>query len=196
MVSRKEVGQRLARVGLKPTFWVRPEIHELAQSIMPDEEIRAAVSGRYEGGFALLVATDQRLLLIDKKPFFLNLEDMRYDMVSEVEFTAKFMDATVRITTVNKHLSFTSFKQKELRHMTGLVQQRIMELKQYTSMQRPEVTPAMPYTPEPTQSYLMPSTNYPGPSPAISSFHKPASGFPPTSLSIRRRVSRFYPSNS
>jgi hypothetical protein len=49
---------------------------------LPGEEIYELVNGIYEGGFAIVVATDVRLLLIDKKPMnYLNVEDLRFDMI-------------------------------------------------------------------------------------------------------------------
>ena len=74
-----------------------------------EESITNAASGRYEGGFALLCSNrPQAWLLIDKKMWFLSLENIRYDMISEVDYSARLLDATVFIRTINKVMRFTT----------------------------------------------------------------------------------------
>jgi hypothetical protein len=95
------------------------------------EKIVALVPGRYFGGSALLVATDHRVLLIDKRTFYLTLEDIRYDMISEIDFSARMLDATLHIFTVNKQHRFTTSRyRRHLRTLTVFVQQQIMLLRQ------------------------------------------------------------------
>jgi hypothetical protein len=85
MVSHREVERQLKAIGAEFRFWNKPEIRELKHVLVHGERIMHCVSGRYEAGFAILCITDQRVLLIDKKPFYLTLEDVRYDMVAEVD---------------------------------------------------------------------------------------------------------------
>jgi hypothetical protein len=97
---------------------------------MDHEKIIALACGRYFGSFALLVATDQRLLLIDKRVFFMNIEDTRYDMVSEIDYNSQVYSATVTIHTISKVHKFTSIKHKQhLRNLTNYVQRRVMEFR-------------------------------------------------------------------
>jgi hypothetical protein len=103
---------------------------------MDDEKIVAAAPGRYFSGLALLVATDQRLLLIDKRAFFMNVEDTRYDMISEINFGSRLYDASVHIYTLNKQHNFTSMRYKhQLRDLTNYIQQRVWELRQDSKQQ-------------------------------------------------------------
>ena len=98
---------------------------------MQDEEIVSLACGRYYGSFALLVATDQRLLLIDKRVFFMTIEDTRYDMISEIDYNSQAYNATVSIYTMNKTHKFTSIKYKrQLRELTNYVQRRVWEFRQ------------------------------------------------------------------
>jgi len=125
-----EVELELSRLGFHNRFWCKPEVRELQHILSDDEVMTNVVTGRYEGGYAMLLATDRRLLLIDKKVWFLSLEDVRYDMISEVDYHARLLDATVYIRTINKVLRFTSRRQKFLRDLVKLVQERVMELRQ------------------------------------------------------------------
>lgn len=131
MTSLKQVEDQLKRVGCNFRFWCRPEIRELCRILMPGETIAQAVVGRYENGYALLCVTDHRLLLIDKKPMFLTLEDIRFDMISEIDYSSQVMTGTVRIMTPNRKLVFTAWNQARLRNVLNYTQLRVSEIRQH-----------------------------------------------------------------
>jgi hypothetical protein len=131
MVHPSLIEARLGKLGFKTSRWFRAEINELQHVLMEDEEIISLACGRYYGSFALLVATDQRLLLIDKRVFFMTIEDTRYDMISEIDYNSQAYNATVSIYTMNKTHKFTSIRYKrELRELTTYVQRRVWQLRQ------------------------------------------------------------------
>jgi hypothetical protein len=89
------------------------------------------VNGSYEGGFALLVATDIRVLLIDKKPLnYLTIEDLRFDMINEIDYSHRVFGANVDISTGNRDLRFRSYNQQRLRRLISHVQRCMAEIKQ------------------------------------------------------------------
>lgn len=181
MVTALEVQQQLKALGVEITFWGRAEMRELQHILVPEEKITHCVMGRYEGGFALLTATDRRLLLIDKKPLYLTLEDVRYDMISEVDFSHRLMDATVNIHTVNKVLKFTSMRNGHLRRLTAYLQDRVMTVRQQ------HMIPAQPQTA--AQFLQQPTADVSGVSQLQYLATNPYTRVP---LMMRRRVSRFY----
>lgn len=131
MISLSYVEDQLRAVGCNYRFFGRPEIRELRNILVPEEVIAQAVNGRYEGGYAMLVVTNHRLLLIDKKPMFLTLEDIRFDMISEIDFSAQLLSGTIRIQTPNRKLVFTGWNQGRLRNVLNYTQQRITDLRQH-----------------------------------------------------------------
>lgn len=187
MISLQDVESRLANAGLKNRYWGRAEVRELTNIILPDEAVLHALNGRYEGGSALLVATDRRLLLVDKKPMFLNLQDVRYDMIAEVDYFARLLDATVSIRTFNKLMKFTTMRQNSLRRLTSAVQQAVMELRQNNSL--PQLMTGVAYTENPATGEVIPinSLNFmvPGASSPL--------GIPRQQVTFRKRVSKFHP---
>lgn len=132
MVHLNTVEQQLRDIGFTFRLFSKPEVRELAKIISPDETIQEAVNGYYENGFALLCVTNHRLLLIDRKPMFLTLEDIRFDMVSEVDFNFRLLNATARVYTPNKSLMFTSWNHKRLRQLTERLQECVMHSRQHT----------------------------------------------------------------
>lgn len=155
MVSAKEIDRQLKNIGVSFWFLGNAELRELRHILVEGEVIEHCLLGRYEGGFALLCATNLRLLLIDKKPFYLTLEDVRYDMIVEVDFAHRLLDATIRICTPNKTLRFTTTKKHQLRLMTAYIQHRVMMFRQQLSMpqQGQGVNPQYAPTPAATTSW-------------------------------------------
>lgn len=136
MISLSQVEDQLKKVGCNFRFWGRPEIRELCNILIPGETIAKAINGRYENGFAMLCVTDHRVLLIDKKPMFLTLEDIRFDMIAEIDFNAQLMDGTVKIITPNRTLVFTSWNQGRLRQALNYMQQRVSEIRHHYMQQQ------------------------------------------------------------
>lgn len=136
MVTLSYVEEQLKRAGCNFRWWGRPEIRELANVLMPDEIIAGCANGRYEGGFALLCVTNHRLLLVDRKVMFLTLEDIRFDMITEIDYNARLLDSTVYIMTPNRKLVFTSWSQQRLRKMLDYTQRRVMEVRQHQMIQQ------------------------------------------------------------
>lgn len=129
MVTKQEIEKQLKAIGANFNWWGKAEAGELEQVIIPGEQIMYCINGRYEGGFAMLCITNQRAILIDKKPFYLTIEDIRYDMISELDFDGRLVDATLAIYTPSKTLRFTALKVKLLRQATAYLQGRVIELR-------------------------------------------------------------------
>ena len=129
MVDAKMVSEQLRKVGCDYAIWGRSEINELAAIIMDDEKIVQAVNGYYDGGFALMCATNYRVLIVDKKPFTLTVEDLRYDMIAEVDFSSRIFTSVLHILTPLRTLIFTSWSSSKLRKSMNYIQQRVMELR-------------------------------------------------------------------
>src|SRR5580765_1095727 len=134
MVSLRTVEQQLQHVGCNYQMWGRSEFRELCNVLMPDEVIAQAVNGTYEGCFALLCVTNYRVLLVDRKPMLLTLEDIRYDMVSEVDYHSHMVGSGLRIMTPMRTLDFKSWSVVRLRKCLNYIQQRVMEIRQHGLM--------------------------------------------------------------
>jgi hypothetical protein len=124
--------KQLKKLDFNPNGWGRTEVNELCNILMPDEEIEELVNGYYEAGFALMVATKHRVLLVDKKPLnYLTVEDMRFEMISEFDYSHRIIGAHVSISSSgNKSFSFTSLNQTRLRRLLTYVQARMTDMKQ------------------------------------------------------------------
>lgn len=147
MVTLATVEQQLKAVGCNFRFWGRAELRELCQILLPGETIAQVVNGQYEAGFAMLCATDFRVLLIDKKPKYLTLKDIRYDMITELDFSARMLNSTIRIYTPNKELRFTTPSSVRLRKLFTHTQHKVMEIRNRFMMQQYQQQHDMKNTP-------------------------------------------------
>jgi hypothetical protein len=156
MVSKHTVEQQLK--GLKFNFhgWGRSEVRELPHILLPDEEISECVNGMYEGGFALLVATDLRLLLIDKKPLnYLTVEDLRFEMITELDYNHRLIGAQISINAGTKNLKFKSYNQQRLRKLLTHVQHCMVESKKRESSGQQDQKQHLEQINQQLQAYLI-----------------------------------------
>jgi hypothetical protein len=126
-------------------------MRELAKVLLPGENVRQCMNGQYDGGFALLAATDMRVLLIDKKPMYLTLEDIRFDMISEVDYNHNLFNATLHIFTPNQTIRFVVFNQVKMRKFFNLIQNKVMEIRQHYLMLENPSMPVQPITAQPME---------------------------------------------
>jgi len=149
MTTLAQVEAQLKRVGYGFSWTSRAEVRELVNILMQDEIIAGCVNGRYENGFALLCVTNHRLLLVDRKPMFLSLEDIRFDMITEIDYRSQLLDNTMYIQTPNHKLTFSSWNQHRLRTVMTYTQQRVMEIRQqymgrqFQASSQPHTAPLM-----------------------------------------------------
>jgi hypothetical protein len=134
MVTVQSVEKQLKKLKFNLHSWGRAEVSELPNILMPGEQIYECVNGMYEGGFALLVATDARVLLVDKKPLnYLTVEDLRFDMINELDYSHRMIGAQINICAGSKNLKFKSYNQKRLRKLLTHVQHQMAEIKKLQS---------------------------------------------------------------
>jgi len=130
MVDRDYVQEQLKKINFGSGWLNRSEVAELENILLDDEQIYECVNGYYESGVALLVASDVRVLLIDKKPMgFLNVDDLRFDMISDIDYSHRLFGAQIKINCGMKNLVFKSYNQPRLRKLISHVQQRMSEIK-------------------------------------------------------------------
>ncbi len=139
MVTLAAVEEQLKAIGCNFRFWGRSEVKELTQILLPGEQIAMCVNGQYEAGFALLCATDFRVLLVDKKPKYLSLKDIRFDMITELDYNSRWLDSTVHIYTPNKELKFTTTNSNRLRKLFSHTQQKVMEIRHHSMIQQYQI---------------------------------------------------------
>jgi hypothetical protein len=96
-----------------------PETHALLDIVHGDETIIGIVYGRYKqnnaehaSGRGVLVATDRRILLVDKKPMFLKCDELSYNVVSGVSYSKAGIAGTVTVHSRTGDISIRTYNSK------------------------------------------------------------------------------------
>lgn len=82
---------------------LKAESRYLPHIIHPDEHIHAIIYGQHNSSSAMLVATDKRVIYLDKKPMATIMDEVTYDVVSGIEFDVHTFFATVVLHTAVKN---------------------------------------------------------------------------------------------
>ena len=77
-------------------------------------------------GWELLVATNHRLLLVDRKPMFLTLDAINYGMIQEISLNYQLLNSTIHIWTSNKCLDFSTWNHERIREVLDYSQKSIL----------------------------------------------------------------------
>ena len=83
--KKAAIDRALLRIDGVQSFLTKREFDELPSILWEDELPRQVITGRYNNGTGILVATDQRLVFVDKGIMSLKVEDFPYDRISSVE---------------------------------------------------------------------------------------------------------------
>ncbi len=103
-MDSKRVQAELKAVGVGLIGLRTPEAKELTKILHTDEHIGGVVYGRYANSLAWLVATDKRVIFLDKKPLFMTTDELTYDVVSGVKSShAGLFTAVTLHTRVNDY---------------------------------------------------------------------------------------------
>lgn len=124
------VRHRLAELGLSRFALRRRESRYLPQIIAIGEKIGGAVYGKHNDGLAMLVATDKRIIFLDKKPLFVNEEEINYNVVSGVSMSNVGLLSIVTLNTRVKDYSMKTFNQKSAHNFIKYIEQRSIEYQQ------------------------------------------------------------------
>lgn len=93
------IGRELEAAGVGKLSILGPESKSLARMLHDNEHIGGVAYGTYSGGFGWLIATDVRVLFIDKKPLFSSMDELSYDVVSGVRSIRAAMSSSVTLHT-------------------------------------------------------------------------------------------------
>lgn len=103
------------------------QLAEIPKLMMEREVPLCVVSGFYSAGFATLCATNERLILIDKKIIRLSYEDIRFETINEINYGHQLIFATLNLYLPARKLQFKSWHRPELRHLSQIVEGKMFE---------------------------------------------------------------------
>lgn len=97
MPTLEQVQEQIKKLDSMSSFLARKEIKELPKILQPTENVELLIQGQYNGGTGVLVATNSRLIFIDKGFFSLKVEDFGYDKITSVQYDLGMMFGSLTI---------------------------------------------------------------------------------------------------
>ncbi len=125
---KNRIYQELTNVGIDSLSLFRAEGRYLPSVIYEDEHIGGAIYGLGQGGWCMLVATEKRVIYLDRKPFFTTKDILTYDIVSGIQSntTGPFSSVTLQtrvgdyaLRFVGKRAADVFIKYIESRRLSG-----------------------------------------------------------------------------
>ncbi len=113
MASLEEIKSQISDFSNVKDVWTRKEIKCLPDILWEGENIQSATSGTYNHGFGILVATNKRLIFIDKGIFSLKVENFLYDKISSIEYKIGILSGEIIIYTSGNKAKIESVVPKE-----------------------------------------------------------------------------------
>jgi len=93
------IKDQLKKAGITSKTLLNLESKNLIDVLYEDEVIGGAIHGAYSGGLAWLIATDKRIIFMDKKPLFKTVDEISYDIVSGTKTTKTKFSETITLHT-------------------------------------------------------------------------------------------------
>lgn len=123
---------RLRQLGAVKYDLLLPETKALAHALRDNEELLGVVYGRYsiDNSSAisrgLLVATDKRVFLLNKKPFFNQNDEISYFVISGVSYTRVVLSGTITLHARTGDISIRTFNHQCAQTFVAAIENKIM----------------------------------------------------------------------
>lgn len=127
----KKIDEDIRRLGAAVYDLWLPETQIMPYIVHPNEEILGLVYGRYqqvEGdviGRGVLIATPDRVLLIDKKPLFTKVAEIAYRVISAVTYSKVLFIGNVTIHTRMGKINVRTLNQKCAYNFVEAIEDRL-----------------------------------------------------------------------
>ena len=113
----------------------RKEIKELPSILWEDENIERLVQGFYNGGLGILVATNKRLIFVDKGLVYgLKVEDFPYDKITSIQYKTGLLMGEITIFASGNKADISNIEKKQTRTFAEYTRARITASKEHASM--------------------------------------------------------------
>jgi len=127
MPHSQRIKKDLQRLGVSRYAMLRSESRYLPHIIRPDEQLGGIAYGHYEEGFAMLIATDRRVLFLDKKPLFINQDEFNYFTITGVTFSQAGPGCKVTLHTRIKDYELRTFNEVCARNFVRYIEAQCLD---------------------------------------------------------------------
>lgn len=141
MPTLEEIEEQFEKNGFLYNFIVNSrEIKELPNILWEDENIEKVVSGFYDKGWGVLVASNKRIIFVDKGLFGIKVEDFPYDKVTSIQYETGMVWGKITIFASGNKADIDKVDKDKVRNFSEYVRARITGTKEHVSAPEPTET--------------------------------------------------------
>lgn len=124
---KQRIIDELKALGVSRFGMMRAAIRSLPGLLHHGEHINGIVYGQHKDGSAILVATDRRLLFVEKKLFYQRADDLSYDVVSGVNYGQVSLVATITLHTRTGDFTIRTLNLKCAKKFVDFIEARCLD---------------------------------------------------------------------
>lgn len=126
MPSLDDIKSQIKGLGGLDSYLGRREIKELPNILWHDEKVENIIQGLYNNSNGVLVATNKRLVFVDKGILFgLKVEDFPYDKISSIQYETGLLMGKMTIFTSGNKAVIDNVEKSKVRAFGDWVRARI-----------------------------------------------------------------------
>jgi hypothetical protein len=126
MPTHEEIHRQVSAIEGASRFLSRKEIKELPNVLAPDERVEQLTPGFYNGGIGLLVATNRRLIFVDKGMLYgLRVEDFHYDRINSIQYKTGLLLGEITIFAAGNRAEISQVEKSVVRQFGEFVRGKI-----------------------------------------------------------------------
>jgi hypothetical protein len=143
----KEIKAQIGSLDGASELFGRKEIAELPNILWEDERVEKLVQGFYSGGNGILVATNKRLVFVDKGFLYgLKVEDFPYDKISSIQYETGLLLGKITIFASGNRAVIDNVDKQQARDFSDYVRASITKDRERGSTST--LAPAAAVTPD------------------------------------------------
>ena len=126
MPTLEEVKEQIKSIDGLSKFLGRREIKELPDILWENENVENMVQGFYKNGNGILVATNTRLIFVDKGLLYgLDVEDFQYNKISSIQYSTGLLLGKLTIFSSGNKAVIDNVDKKRVRVFGDFVRNKI-----------------------------------------------------------------------
>jgi PH (Pleckstrin Homology) domain-containing protein/putative oligomerization/nucleic acid binding protein len=129
----EEVREQIGHMDGGSKFLGRKEIKALPDILWEDERVEQLIQGTYENGTGVLVATNKRLMFVDKGIAKLRVEDFPYDKISSIQYKTGMMMGTITIFASGNKAEIKNVVKERCKNFADYIRARSTAISEHAS---------------------------------------------------------------
>lgn len=121
MPTLEQIQSQITNLDNISKFGGKKEIKELPNILWEDEVIQKLEEGFYKSGAGILVATNRRLIFVNKGMFSLKVEDFSYDKITSIEYKKGLLVGEITIYASGNRATIENIGKNEAQNFAEFI---------------------------------------------------------------------------